>query len=202
MRTRSGSILLVAALWSAGCGSESQTVTPRAVPTPPAVAPALATPKPRDATTTPPGATPAAAAVAKPWVDVPALAQKSSKEVDKALGKPVMVTPIEKPYVDQMPGEHRLYFREGVEEPIQVRFLRGKAVSLVVPIPRVGSAREALRSIGIDIGDRTPDVSAPKAMRWVGVTAGGTPFAEVVAQGSDNAWSTVAATTPHAFNGK
>lgn len=127
---------------------------------------------------------PAPQVESKPLINIPALANKSAKDVDAILGKPAEVTPTNDP--GTTPGEFRDYKISGVtpnitSDGLMVRFYRDKAVHFTFDLPGpVGTPEDALLLAGIDVKGASPLVQAPMAKRWVG-TFGGVNFKDAAA---------------------
>lgn len=110
----------------------------------------------------------------EPVIDIPALVNKSAKEVDAALGKPVEVDKIRESHPTDAPGEYRNYDlvgspRTSTGTGIMVRFYKNRAVLFIVDLPHpTGTAAEALALTGIDVGSKAPFHKSPLAQQWRG----------------------------------
>jgi hypothetical protein len=128
-----------------------------------------------------PSATPAAEAF-KPWVDIPGLANKSPEEFDKAFGKAATVTAITKT-PEEMPGEFRHYKVSGLEETLQVRFYKGKAVSFNITLAKAEqkkTAEELAKYAGFNLEGKRAERPSAYAAKWTG-EFGGVQFSEITA---------------------
>lgn len=118
----------------------------------------------------------------KPWVDIPALANKSPEEFDKAFGKAATITPITKT-PEEMPGEFRHYKVSGLEETLQVRFYKGKAVSFNVTLAKAEqkkTAEELAKYAGFNTDGKRAERPSAHAAKWSG-EFGGVQFSEITA---------------------
>lgn len=118
----------------------------------------------------------------KPWVDIPALANKSPEEFDKAFGKAATVTPITKT-PEEMPGEFRHYKVTGLEETLQVRFYKGKAVSFNVTLTKAEqkkTAEELVKYAGFNTEGKRAERPSAYVAKWSG-EFGGVQFVEITA---------------------
>jgi hypothetical protein len=116
-------------------------------------------------------------------VDVPGLAGKTAAEIDKLLGPPEEVKPIENN------GEYRLYKLAGQPKGLAVRFYGGRAKSfnLILTAPEPTS-KEALRKFfAIDVGNLSPlkNPKEPLSEKYQG-TFGGVKFSTVSAKKQEN----------------
>ena len=105
-------------------------------------------------------------------VNVSALAGKSPREVDAALGKPSQVIRITG-NPEQMPGQYRHYKIPGTSDETVIRFRKGRAVHFTVYLPEPATHPEsAVSAIGIDVMGQYPSMTAAAAKEWmVGLTA-------------------------------
>lgn len=156
-------VLIVAAVLVLGCSKDPNAFNTNRPATP--APPATPTPEPF-----------------KPWVDIPALANKAPGEFDKALGKAASVTPITKT-PEEMPGEFRNYKISGLEETLQVRFYRGKAVFFNISLAKgeqKKTAEELAKYAGFDVEGKRAERPTAYAAKWSG-EFGGAQFLEIIA---------------------
>lgn len=102
-------------------------------------------------------------------VDVPKLANKSTKKFDETFGEPVKITPI-KGNPRFMPGEYREYKVEGHPKNLSVRFYKDKAkrFNLLLGTPEK-SSKSALKEIfKINVTGMRPIKSDRLSDTWEG----------------------------------
>jgi hypothetical protein len=118
---------------------------------------------------------------AREVVNVPQLANKSTSEVDRILGRPEIIKLIKEPAA----GEYRVYRIPNHPKGLAVRFYGNKAIDfnliLSAPLP---TSKQTLKEIfGIDVGDAPfkIDSKEPLSEVWRG-TFNGVRFAKVYAK--------------------
>lgn len=118
---------------------------------------------------------------ARPVVNVPLLANKSTSEVDKILGEPEIVKLIKEPAA----GEYRVYRIPNHPKGLAIRFYGDKAIdfNLIFPAP-LPTSKQALKEVfGIDVGDAPfkIDSKEPLSEVWRG-TFDGVRFEKIYAK--------------------